>query len=418
MDVPLELNLNCQIESHSTAQIFGFCVDEKCKEKNKFACSECVFDIHAQHKLVKIKDLNKFIQSKFKDYKESVEKDKENFDIIKKNELNHIEKIKQLKNDIINELEKKINSFIEELKNKYKGLIGNNANNYANLKEYEDFFIGNAAPTQKLDLVKLSEICGNIYKDNYNKNDNNNKEVKNQTKTPSDFSKPGPQNKNDNPEKKNLKNQINFENLNKRFENYIKEELSTMNDHIKENFLIFPDDIFVISSSQFEWCEKTYSGYEFFYELEKNKMKGTKIMANGTMTILRARELLEDNYKYNIKFKIGLKNGGDFDVGIGTEKVGDSCWLRTKESLSLSNIGVMNLDINMDNSIKLKDNDIVDFEISTEDNKKYFKASINDKLVCLLDYNLKDVYIMAAMRNNGNSIEVLKYVASPIYLFD
>ena len=389
MDVPLELNLNCQIESHSTAQIFGFCVDEKCKEKNKFACSECVFDIHAQHKLVKIKDLNKFIQSKFKDYKESVEKDKENFDIIKKNELNHIEKIKQLKNDIINELENKINSFIEELKNKYKGLIGNNANNYANLKEYEDFFIGNAAPTQKLDLVKLSEICGNIYK-------------------------PGPQNKNNNPIKKNLKNQINFENLNKRFENYIKEELSTMNDHIKENFLIFPDDIFVISSSQFEWCEKTYSGYEFFYELEKNKMKGTKIMSNGTITILRAKELLEDNYKYNIKFKIGLRNWDDFDVGIGTEKVGDSCWLRTKESLCLSNIGVMNLGINMDNTINLRDNDIVDFEINTEDNKKYFKASINDKLVCSFDYNLKNVYIMAAMRNNGNSIEVLKYVASPI----
>lgn len=411
MDASLELNLNCQIENHSSAQIFGFCIDENCKEKNKFACSECIFDIHSQHKLVKIKELNKFIQSKYKDYKESVEKEKETLDIYKKSELNNIEKIKQLKTEIINELEKKINSFIEDLTNKYKNLIGNNGNNYANLKEYEDFFIGNAAPIQRLDLVKLSEICGNIYKDNYKKDT---KEVENKKNTPLGFSKPGPDIKKDIPEKKKLKKKINLEELNKEFENYIKEELSTMNNYIEENFLKFPGYIFDSSSTHFEWCEKTYSGYDFFYDLENNKMKGTKISSNGTMTILRAKELLEENYIYNIKFKIGLTNGGDFDVGIGTEKVGDSCWLRTKESLCLSNIGVMNLDINMDNSIRLRDNDIVDLEINTEEKKKYFKASINNKLVCFIDYDLNNVYIMAAMRNIGNSIEVLKYTALPI----
>ena len=410
MDASLELNLNCQIESHSTSQCFGFCIDENCKEKNKFACSECIFDIHSQHKLLKIKDLNKFIQSKFKDYKESVEKEKETLDIYKKIESNHIEKIKQLKTDIINELEKKINSFIEELTNKYKELIGNNGNNYANLKEYEEFFLGNAAPIQKLDLIKLSEICGNIYKDNYKKES---KEEENK-KTPSGFSKTGPDNKSDNSQKKKLKKKINFEDLNKEFENYIKHELSSMNNYIETKFLRFPEHIFDLSSTPFEWCEKTYSGYEFFYELENNKKKGTKVLSNGTMTILRAKELLEENYKYKIKFKIGLINGGDFDVGIGTEKVGDSCWLRTKESLCLSNIGVMNLDINMDNSIRLKDNDIVDLEINTQEKKKSFKGTINNKLICLIDYDLDNVYIMAAMRNIGNSIEVLKYEALPI----
>ena len=100
------------------------------------------------------------------------------------------------------------------------------------------------------------------------------------------------------------------------------------------------------------------------------------------MTILRAKDQLEDNCLYKIKFKIGLKSGGDFDIGIGTEKVGESCWLRTKESLCISNIGIMNLDINMDNSIKLKDNDIIDLEINTEIGKKTFRGSINKKLVC------------------------------------
>ena len=74
----------------------------------------------------------------------------------------------------------------------------------------------------------------------------------------------------------------------------------------------------------------------------------------------------------------------------------------------------MNLDINMDDSIKLKDNDIVELEIGTEEKKKYFKGLINDKLVCLLDFELNDIYIMAAMRNTSNFIEVLKYDVTPI----
>ena len=190
--------------------------------------------------------------------------------------------------------------------------------------------------------------------------------------------------------------------------------MSSISQYINENFLNVPDNFFS-NHEKFEWCENTYSGYDFFYELTNNKAKGTKILSNGTMTILRAKDKLENNFIYRIKFKIGLKSGGDFDVGIGTEKCGDSCWLRTKESICISNVGIMNLDINMDNSIRLKDNYIVELEIGTEEKKKkYFKGLINDKLVCLLDFELNDIYIMAAMRNNSNFIEVLKYDVSPI----
>ena len=131
------------------------------------------------------------------------------------------------------------------------------------------------------------------------------------------------------------------------------------------------------------------------------------------MTILRAKDKLENNFRYKIKFKLGLKSGGDFDVGIGPEKCRDRCWLRTRESICISNVGIMNLDINMDNSTKLKINDIIDLEINTEE-KKYFKGFINDKLVCLLDFDLNDIYIMAAMSNNSNFIEIFKYDVSPI----
>lgn len=33
------------------------------------------------------------------------------------------------------------------------------------IKNYEEFFVGNAAPVQRPDLVKLSDICYNIYSD-------------------------------------------------------------------------------------------------------------------------------------------------------------------------------------------------------------------------------------------------------------
>ena len=319
-----------------------------------------------------------------------------------------------MKKYVFEEIEKKIQKFLDELKKKYDELNNINAKDFTNLKDYEDFFIGNAAPIQKPDLTKLTEICFNIYKDKDNNTDSNKDATTEQKKeTP----KSDKDNKLDKPvipsDTKTTKKTFIFENFNKTFDNFVKEQMSSLSKYINDNFLNVPDNFFSNHES-FEWCDITYSGYDFFYELTKNKTKGTKILSNGTMTILRAKEKLENNFKYTIKFKIGLKSGGDFDVGIGTERCGDSCWLRTKDSICISNVGVMNLDINMDNSIKLKDNDIIDLEISTEENKKYFKGFINEKLVCVLDFDLNDIYIMAAMRNNANFIEVLKYEVSPI----
>ena len=47
-------NLTCQIKEHSNMKIIGFCIEDNCVYKNKFACQECFFDIHSGHKLIKI----------------------------------------------------------------------------------------------------------------------------------------------------------------------------------------------------------------------------------------------------------------------------------------------------------------------------------------------------------------------------
>lgn len=405
MEPSLELDsLNCQHPGHSGSQILGFCIDEKCKETNKFACSECIFDVHSLHRLVKIKELNNLIQTKYKVYKQNLEEEKKIIEIYKASELESIEKIEKLKKDVVNEIENKTNNFIQELKNKYNELINFNAKDFANLKDYEEFFIGNAAPIQKPDHSKLSEICFNIYKEG-NKSSGGTPSEGASTEKPSKKQK-------EQKEKKEQKNNFILENFKKEFDNYIKDQFSSIQKYINDNYLIMPNNFF--NSKGFEWCEQTYSGYDFFYELSNNKTKGVKTLSNGTMTILRAKEMLENNHLYKIKFKIGLRNNGDFDVGIGTEKVGDSCWLRTKESLCISNTGVLNLDLNMDNSITLRDKDIVYLEISTEEGNKYFEGHINGKLICKLDFYLDNVYIMAAIRNTNNFIEVLEYKDSPL----
>ena len=70
----------------------------------------------------------------------------------------------------------------------------------------------------------------------------------------------------------------------------------------------------------------------------------------------------------------------------------------------------------MDNVSKLKDNDILDIEMNTKGKVKYFKAIWNNKLICVLDFEFDNAFIMAAMRNIGNYIEVLESKVSDFFI--
>ena len=372
-------NMTCQIKEHSNLKIIGFCIDENCHSINKFACQECFFDNHSGHKLIKIDKLNGIIQNKLKDYKNILEEDKKRAELYDKYEKDGMSTLEKLKQKIFSEIEQKINEYKDKLKKKLQGININENKININMKHYEEFFVGNAAPIQRPDLTKLSEICSKIYKEKDNKNEGLNY---------NDYN--------------NNRIRLLFEESSKSTADFLKAEYISINSYIKQRFLI--------SRFVFEWCRKTYGGYDFFYELANDNTKATKKISQGTMTVLRAKEPLYDNNLYRLQFRIGLKNVGDYDVGIGTDKTGDSCWLRTKESICISNTGVINLDINMDNSIKLKDKDVINLEINTQIGKKTFKGFINKKLVCMIDFDIQDnVYVMAAMRNVGSFIELESY---------
>ena len=372
-------NMTCQIKEHSNLKIIGFCIDENCHSINKFACQECFFDNHSGHKLIKIDKLNGIIQNKLKDYKNILEDEKKRAELYDKYEKDGMSTLEKLKQKIFSEIEQKINEYKDKLKKKLQGINNNENKININMKHYEEFFVGNAAPIQRPDLTKLSEICSKIYKEKDNKNEGLNY---------NDYN--------------NNRIRLLFEESSKSTADFLKAEYISINSYIKQRFLI--------SRFVFEWCRKTYGGYDFFYELANDNTKATKKISQGTMTVLRAKEPLYDNNLYRLQFRIGLKNVGDYDVGIGTDKTGDSCWLRTKESICISNTGVINLDINMDNSIKLKDKDVINLEINTQIGKKTFKGFINKKLVCMIDFDIQDnVYVMAAMRNVGSFIELESY---------
>ena len=257
-------NLYCLDENHNNSKILGFCIDENCQAQNRFACAECFFDIHPQHKLLRIKELNHLINNRYKDYKNYLEEEK----VLKKNESKQLQKLEEFKKKLIKEIEIKINNFICDLKKEYENMpLNQHKNDFVNIKEFERVFNNNPAPKKKSELSNLSKVC--LYKI---KEENNNKK---------EIDKPS-----DN-QKALLKSNYILDNYNKELDHFSK--------NLKEDILKVFDNNF--RNFNFEWCEKTYGGYEFLYKLSNNNQKGTKIKSNGTMSVLRSKEELKNNYK-------------------------------------------------------------------------------------------------------------------------
>ena len=147
--------------------------------------------------------------------------------------MNYLE---QLKQKINAELDDKIKKFKEKSNLKLKGIINNSDKINNNIKNYEEFFVGNAAPVQRPDAIKLSEICSSIYKD---------KDIFIEKQDIKDSNKI-----------KHL-----YEDSLKSLENFIKSQYTSLSKYISNNFLEF--------KSTFSWCKKTYGDYGFFYELSK-----------------------------------------------------------------------------------------------------------------------------------------------------
>ena len=102
----------CQIEKHNQNLFIGFCIDQNCKNRNKLLCSECIFDEHLKHDMIRIREINKEILKNIEKENQNISLIKEfNEEIKKLEEIYHL-KIEELKKNIISIIEQKTNSFI------------------------------------------------------------------------------------------------------------------------------------------------------------------------------------------------------------------------------------------------------------------------------------------------------------------
>ncbi len=201
-------------------------------------------------------------------------------------------------------------------------------------------------------------------------------------------------------------NEIKKEQILNNYKKYEKCLINGLNN--LENYLIKLKENPISSEDNFEWSTVTYSKYDFYYKLEQNNTKVTKISNDGTMTICRGIKNLEKGNIYKLDYFINYK-GGDFDIGFGDDSIGSSCWLRENNCYSVSNNGIyVNGTIKDNNNylnIYKKITFIIDFnkylyEIYFDDNKM-FDFNFDSQLI---------YYPMVAIRRLNNSVVLKQYI--------
>jgi len=342
-------NINCF--QHPNNKIVGICNDKNCKIKNKYMCLDCMFENHSGHigiQLNKIEKKYKEIYDKYVLENKSIEQEYNNF---KKNLKN---KINNLKNEINKTLDLFYENAIEEFK---KQTESGGCEEIKNIQK-------NYPPKNNEQLNLLIE---NLLILNNKDNEKNKKGL--------------------------IENYLkNFDKkLNKEFE-----DLKNLIDNCIKNFF---------NKCNFEWSTKTYGNYGFYYLLDENNKKATKISENDTITICRTTEPLEVGNKYKLDYFINYITG-DFDVGFGDERIGGQCWLRETYGYGITSNGIYLENKNVNSSINILKCKKVTFIVDLKNyNSKLF---LDNKKV--YDFNIKSDYVyypMIAIRELNNSVKLI-----------
>ena len=341
-------NINCY--EHSKNKIVGICNDKNCKHKNKYMCVDCIFDNHSGHVGIKINQIENFYEEQYKKYSnENISIDNE----YKAFENNLKNKINDLKNKINNDLDLFYKNILQELKK-------TKLDNYEEMKNIRN----NYPPNNKEQLNKIIEELLKLY--NNTNSDNN-------------------------------KNKLMLEKKIKLYNDKLNEKFDSLKKYL-DHFIKYPFNI------KFEWSTKTYGSYGFYYILEEDNTKVTKISEGGTVTICRGTNPLEEGMKYKLDYFINYKKG-DFDVGFGDEKIGSTCWIRNKCGYSVSSNGLFIDGSNNNSSINILSCKKVTFII---DLKNYnSEVLLDDKKVS--NFNIRSdlkYYPMIAIRELDNSVKL------------
>ena len=381
--------LFCKEEEHNNNEIIGICIDNNCNIKNKLLCYKCIFRIHKQHNMIELSEikenLNKELEiyNKNIDFKNKFENDFNSIEIDFKNKFNEIKK------DFIKYFDENLDKYIKHIKNQFKDII-NDKNINSNIN-FQDL---------------LTQI-----------NNNNNENV---SKIICNYLNKKPSTENNLIEiKTNLYNKINeninnFINKQKEFyEKKIKDDFQQLiNNNNNNNVNNFNNNLGFIPIN-FEWDTKTYGAYNFLYDISQKNI-ARKSKENGTITVIKSKNILQKNKIYSITFLINKNYGGEYQVGFGNDLRAACCWLKEGPTYYIREDGIYNND-HMLNEKGLKNNDLIKFIIDLI--KKKFKIFVGNYEIYEGNFFIeKEIYILAAIRNCNNSIIVKEFYEINNYL--
>ena len=365
--------MKCSETGHENQDLIGFCTEQSCKANNRFLCIDCVFSSHLKHQMMKLKELQdkineKMITSNFRaknakfmgKLKETEDKINSEIEIIRTNVL-----------EIINT---KASTFLSEINDRI----------FSSYKELSANFDLETFKTRDIRDLGSSEYTSLINFINYNfiKNE----DIENST------------------EKRDLVEELG------KIEKNISTFMLDVNKQIcnvLNNKLTFNTQLFLPNALKFEWCEKVYTTYSFYYTISDNNMSAMKSSNSGTITILRSKEKAKTGGNYYIEYVVDCKKGGDYEVGIGSDAVGSACWIRTPGAYGLNNVGFYENGKVVRKDYKIEDGDIIGFQIMLRDlNNRKGVCFKNGKQIHEFAIEIDDVYFLAAIRTVGNSVTV------------
>ena len=367
--------LFCKEKDHENKEIIGICIDDICDIKNKLLCYKCIFRLHKQHNMIELSEIKENLNKELENYNKNIEyinKFENDFNSI---EIDFRNKFNEIKKNFIKCFDENLDKYIKHIKNEFKDIINDN-----NIKSNINF----------QDL--LTQI-----------NNNNNENV---SKIICNYLNKKPSKENNLFEiKTNLYNKIN-ENIN----NFIIKQKENYEKKIKDDFQqLFDNNKYL----NFEWDTKTYGAYNFLYDISQINI-ARKSKENGTITVIKSKNILQKNKIYSVSFIINNYYGGDYQVGFGNDLQAGSCWLKEGPTYYIKEDGIFN-NGHLLNGNGLKNNDLIKFIIDMI--KKKFKVFINDYEIYEGNFYIdKEIYILAAIRNCNNSITVKEFYEINNYL--
>ena len=365
----------CQIEKHNQNLFIGFCIDQNCKNRNKLLCSECIFDEHLKHDMIRIREINKEILKNIEKENQNISLIKEFNEEIKKLEETYHLKIEELKKNIISIIEQKTNSFITNnlkvLKQSSKMKLDKNLIN-----------INENYPINSLDKqIKISNLINTMKEDEKN--------IKEKF------------------DKSYIQKLIeaNRENFIKKKENIEKIIVTIITNNFNENNNL---NLFIEINNPWTNTIFKYSN-KFLYTLKDNNNLIEKTSETDFIHIVRSQHELKEGKIYKIEFYINYTKGNDLDVGFGTINLCQTQgWLRCEEGICICNKGLFINGVNSinDNNFILENNIKIIFILNFKEEKKFFEIYKNEEKIGKFGFDLKNVYALVAIRSIGNSVRI------------